>query len=378
MPWRILLMGLGAFLASCDATRPPCASDLDCFLGERCVDSACEVFEPDVGTSDVREDVPTTDDCRVNLTACEPQPCNTTTGECFKCEFDRQCGEEGVCNETTGECTCRAGFHRCGTQCVSDDADGSCGSRCEPCPGLLNGFGFCEDQVCDVACNPNWHLCEGDCTSAPGMCVQCLGNDDCPADNPVCQNGTCTGCRTDADCAGKTGFSVCSEGSCVVCTEDKKDACGGRTCNPETNVCTNTSIGAVGVCGLCVTDDDCETGSACAPMFFQGVKRPTAYCLFTRDLGPCYQPFPIQVSRTTVSNEELVLCAFDENLATCEAYLQYGDLCDTDEDCGAQDLNDGLCKPFLGDDRCTYLCNSSWECPNAVPPVCATYCRDAP
>jgi len=380
---RATLLGAIALLMGCEATRPPCSSPSDCFVGEDCVSGVCVAsplvdMEGDVSV-DVAPDVPIDPrDCRIAQTVCEPKPCNTTTGRCIECEFDRQCGTNGVCNPSTGDCACLPGFHRCGTQCVSDDDVATCGKRCEPCPGTLNGFGFCESQTCKLGCNEGWLRCDESCSISPLECVACLTNLDCPADNPVCNGGMCTGCRNDTDCQDQSGLPVCHNGACVQCTEGKKIACGGNTCNPATNICTETLIKSLRTCERCVSDDDCQFDSEdCVKMNFRGIPRPDGYCLYRSQASACYRPFGVRVERSSISGGPATsYCTVNENELTCEALRDYGSYCDIDSECGVTGLNDGLCRPFSGARRCTFSCDSSDDCPTPFgTTLCATYCR---
>ncbi|QED29001.1 hypothetical protein FRD01_17500 [Microvenator marinus] len=381
---RLILLVL--LSAACDAQRPPCADSDDCFVGELCSAGVCVAApepEPDM-PRDMPEDQspdlpPDTRDCRINTTVCLPQACNQNTGRCFACEFNAQCGTNALCNAATGECTCEPGTHRCGNQCVSNDADETCGDRCEPCPGTANGFGFCEAETCEIGCNPDFFRCDETCDVTELECAECLENSHCPDDEPVCDAGVCKGCRSDADCTARDGLSVCSDGACVECTEDKKTACDGNTCNPATNTCTETLIASVETCGFCVSRDACRYDSEdCVPMKFRGVDRPGGYCLYRSNEFACGRPYGIRVERTPIGETTpQTYCTINEDELTCEALRGYGDYCDEDAECGVPGLNDGLCRTFTGSRRCTYACDTNDDC---VPPFqtvsCVTYCRD--
>lgn len=374
----LVFMWLG--VVACDAQRKPCAVDADCFLGEACVDRACVLEEPtaDASVDEGTPDMPPEGDCRVTPGLCGTFPCNTRSGDCIRCELDQQCGEKGVCVEDGGGCVCEAGFHWCTNRCVSDDKVDSCGGRCTPCPGTSNGYATCEAQVCGLACNPGWLVCDDSCVDGAPHCVECLSAGDCPATDPVCENNACGPCRNDGDCTSKTGLPVCFEGECVACTEEKRDACNGRTCSPATHTCTTNLAGSIDECEVCLADADCALGSVCVPMFFNGAMRPNHYCLPVRDAqNPCYKGYQTPESKTTINGKgPLVVCSINEPIATCEAFKQYGDLCDKDEDCGTPELNDGLCKPFLGEYRCTFACVTTFDCPSVETATCVSYCRD--
>jgi hypothetical protein len=378
MNFRVLALVLFMGSLSCDAQRALCSIDSDCFLGEQCVDQACVAStpDPDMG-GDAHVDMPVTLDCRTNPGVCLSQVCNTTTGTCFDCTFDAQCGINGTCDEPSGECQCASGFHPCGGTCVTDDADATCGDRCAPCPDTINGSGICENKACSFQCDPQFQRCGDDCDVSELECVQCLTNAHCPADDAVCSGGNCAACRNDNDCALQPGLPVCSNGSCVQCTEGKKNQCAGNTCNPATNTCSTTQIEAVRSCGRCVSDDDClDSDQDCVKMKFNGVERDDGYCLYRASAFNCARPYPVRVERQSISGKpETTYCTVNEAVVTCEALLQYGDVCDQDDDCGVMGVNDGLCKPFSGVYRCSYQCESGEDCP---PPfgttVCLGYC----
>lgn len=380
---RCLPLVFAVLIGACDATRPPCAEDGDCFLQEQCVQSVCvSRIQPDMSEDaavDAEVDLDNTD-CRVTPGVCEPRPCNTTTGKCISCEFDNQCGSNGSCNSTTGECACAPGFHRCGTQCVSDLSNDSCGDLCTPCPAPLNGFGFCGQGECQIGCNSGWLRCDpATCDISQLECVRCLSKANCPATSPVCEGGNCTACRTDTDCEGQEGLPVCHNGSCVECTEVKKQECKGRTCDPATNQCTQTLIASVGTCERCVSNDDCRWDSEdCVKMNFRGVARPDGYCLYRSDQFGCSRPYAVRVDRVSISGGlPASYCTINEAELTCEALREYGDFCSNDDECGAPGINDGLCKPFTDANRCTYACSTPDDCPNPFQTnTCGTYCRD--
>ncbi len=376
MIFRVLALGLLFGLIACDAQRPLCSNDSDCFLGEKCLEQACVTAVLDMGT-DVRVDMPVTVDCRNNPGVCLSQVCNTSTGNCFDCTFDKQCGVNGTCNEGRGECECDSGFHSCGGACVTDDADATCGDRCDPCPATINGSGICEAKSCSFKCDADFFRCGEGCEISPLECVECLSNADCPSDESVCSGGNCTGCRIDNDCTEHLGLPVCSNGSCVQCTETKKNQCNGNSCNPATNECTDTLLSSVRTCQRCVSDDECSNNDQdCVKMNFRTVERNDGYCLYRASEFNCSRPYPIRVERQSLSGKPATTyCTVNESEVTCEALLQYGEPCDFPEECGVPNVNDGLCKPFSGVYRCSYTCESNEDCPLPFgAATCSGYC----
>lgn len=380
----IALILFAVSVAGCDADREPCLTDTDCFVGEACVDQECvflgvgadmtsdsgEPPPPDMAV-DSPSDLPP-GDCRVDPGVCGDLACNSTTGECIVCEFDRQCGENAVCN--TGACRCVANFHRCEGQCVPDDDPEECGASCTRCLPDPNGAPLCVDGECGVDCDPGFFSCGDSCPQGV-RCVECETDLDCGSDAPICDDGFCTGCSSSNDCIRFLDEPICDDDACVECTPDERDACGSFSCNALTNSCTTTQTRSKDTCEACVADEECQTDQKCVPMFFAGAMRPSGYCLDTPDmLSGCGVPYPVEVRRVSLSGfPQSAYCTINEDLSTCEALKDYGRTCNDPEDCGAENVADGQCKPFDGFDRCTYDCDSSNQCSGGS--TCATYCR---
>lgn len=128
--------------------------------------------------------------------------------------------------------------------------------------------------VLALGCNKtNPNFCQGDqCTEidAPidGAPVTCSGNGpdpSCPAANPVCVDGECTGsCASDADCAGRPAAEdVCTtSGACGACDEvdEQADPIGG----PEDECTTPTMAvcdGGAHACRPCESHSECTSGA---------------------------------------------------------------------------------------------------------------------
>ena len=128
--------------------------------------------------------------------------------------------------------------------------------------------------------NPNF--CDGvDCTAPDAPIdsppVTCNGNGpdtSCPADNPVCVSGACTGaCTSDTDCVGRpAGELICHAGSgdCVTCDEDDRQAEPGSA--EEDCPGTNNSVcdADTHTCRACEAHAECFSGvcdaGTCAPV----------------------------------------------------------------------------------------------------------------
>lgn len=375
----ILCMGL----SGCQADRGPCLTDEDCFVGEVCVEQECvfvgvgadlgEDMSVDMAEPEDMEPDQFSGDCRVNPGVCGDLACNSTTGECIVCEFDRQCGSNAVCS--SGDCACVAGFHRCDGVCVSNEDPDQCGLSCTRCLPDPNGAPICVDDECGVDCDDGFFACGEDCPQGV-RCVQCRTDLDCGADAPVCDDGFCAECTGSNDCLRFLDEPICADGACVECTPDERDACGAFSCNALTNECTMTQARSLDTCDACVADEECDVDEKCIWMEFAGARREGGYCLGTPDMVfGCRPPYPVEVRRVSLSGfPQSAYCTINENLSTCEALRDYGRTCGDPEDCGAMDVADGQCKPFSGLDRCTYACDASNQCGGGD--TCATYCRD--
>jgi hypothetical protein len=144
----------------------------------------------------------------------------------------------------------------CGPATVTPPTQGAC-SSVEPCAdGLVCADGNCVEPCTEGSCTSATSTL---CNTASGVCVECLGNDDCGAGR-VCNTftGLCgaavVGCASDDDCDPGT-YCDAPKGACVACLIDAH--CGpDATCDVIAQACT--------VVQGCVTDDDCD-GQVCNP-----------------------------------------------------------------------------------------------------------------
>lgn len=295
------------------------------------------------------------------------------------------CGGEGCPPDTT----------RVGDRCVAADGgvpDG--GSDAGPCGGCDSGM------VCDTEADPP-------------ACVQCLGDDDCSGDTPVCDTDAneCVGCTQDTDCTDPTAstcdttdgecvpctdpdgcthldteeagnLGVCDEGTCVECTPaTQEEECGAKSCDPVDLECGPHDRGSRRPCESCVSDDDCENPAThhCVPMQYMGADRDSGYCL--KEAGSCERPFSIALEdRTSLSGTTADYCGINEMLATCEAVRALLDdaMCPggMDSECPQPG---GICRT-VGTlaNRCTYECGLAVHCPSDAPAdTCGTGDGDA-
>jgi len=249
-------------------------------------------------------------------------------------------------------------------------------SECVECTLDEQEYCSARDQVCDTEAHE---------------CVDCLDNAQCTAPTASrCDSATneCAPCETNADCdgvdgLGATGNACDADAICVACTPDSEaQTCpDGKSCEPRTNTCTETTIGSRDVCEACVADSECgddgEPSDAykCVPMYYPDTQtrfpdEETGFCLKTTDDG-CQRPYAITlVSRPTLSdpNSSDDYCGINEALTTCPAVaaLVADARCPngTDEECETG----GICRQVGNlQNRCTYFCSLAAQCPPAPP-----------
>jgi hypothetical protein len=170
----------------------------------------------------------------------------------------------------------------------------------------------------------------------------------------------------------------------VQCTVADESACGGKSCNPATKACTNTTRGSVGYCKPCVADSECFGGdkadpdARCVPMEFNGVPRPGGFCLkrVAKTCPTSIYKFPISTASLSGASKE-AYCGIAQSLTRCEAVLDLvaSVACPDglDASCGCPRDKDGKCTaPGQGglcetvgvdDKRCTYPCGAVSDCP---------------
>ncbi|MBW2507489.1 MAG: hypothetical protein JRE81_02565 [Deltaproteobacteria bacterium] len=250
-------------------------------------------------------------------------------------------------------------------------------SECVQCTLDEQEYCSARDQVCDTEAHE---------------CVDCLDNAQCTAPTASrCDSDTneCAPCETNADCdgvdgLGATGNACDADEVCVACTPDSEaQTCpDGKSCNPRTNTCTETTIGSRDVCEACVADSECgddgEPSDAykCVPMYYPDTQtrfpdEETGFCLKTFAPGGCEQPFAIQISGRPSLSDLLLgsYCGINESLATCPAVraLVENATCPSGED--AECPTSGVCRDVGGlPDRCTYFCSDVVECKDAPVP----------
>jgi hypothetical protein len=213
----------------------------------------------------------------------------------------------------------------------------------------------------DGECSGSLICCHVGSSFTPGTCETQAACDEL-------QGGT--GGNGGAGGAGGDGGS--GGGAAAECTPDTEDVdCGGKSCDPLTGACTDTTVGSRETCEACVADSECgENGNRCVPMTYDGLRYPNegiGFCLKSIELGgSCANPYRIVVRRTSLSGAAADdYCGINEDLATCQAVraLLASTPCNPvngDQDCPQPA---GLCRELPGMlNRCTYLCSSVVEC----------------
>lgn len=267
---------------------------------------------------------------------------------------------------------------------------GAGGTASEPCDGLCTGAKPICDEPADacVEC-----LKAQDCTSATKkkcdatQCVECTEAADCSsAAASRCQDHACAKCQTNDDCKHIAGKGVCDDGTCVACTVADESACSGKSCDPATKTCTNTTLGSIGTCKVCVSDSECIGGNKtdpdarCVPMQFEGAPREGGFCL-RRVAKTCARPFKTPFSAVSLSGAQSeAYCGIDQDNVRCEAVLDLINAATCSDgqasSCGCARDNDGNCIDAgagglcetVGVDakRCTYACGLADQCPTGT------------
>ncbi len=137
-------------------------------------------------------------------------------------------------------------------------ASGCCGTSANPefvalCRASLSNC--CRSSDCAPHCNQTRCGClsspcsAGLCDTTSGMCVECLGNTDCPVG--TCESHVCTECTQDVDCMDPAA-PRCVANACVACTSDVDCSAPVPFCYTMENRCVQ-----------CLQPLDCDDGDSC-------------------------------------------------------------------------------------------------------------------
>lgn len=239
------LMGQGCTTAvsdgdSDDAAPSSCEGDLDCPVGQFCVDAACTT---------PRGECTADEDCGEGR-ICEATSCRSG------CRDDDQCPGDQIC--ARGRLVCEApDVTPCDDMC---DA----GSRCDPDTGRCVPDDDNNDTPCggDEQC-ASGQICEGgDCVSG------CRMDDDC-GDDEICVALNCdAGCRMDDDCGQG---AICEDEVCADGCRETADCADGLFCDDGQCVQDNRECAQDTDCGqarICENDacvEGCRDDASCPP-----------------------------------------------------------------------------------------------------------------
>jgi hypothetical protein len=252
-----------------------CLGKADCGLGELCCDGECQPTGGGVG-----------EQCEQCGVACDQDASNRcSTQQTCVCGGGDRCGEPspicrdnvGVCADCSSDGDCDAGESQCvNFSCLECDAgDAGAGYVCNE----AGAEPICANGGCRQ-CNSN-----AECASRPGARDQCVGdacevcnpqgNTGCPADAPICDREqiTCRQCDNDNECGN--GLE-CVQGQCQGCDPGDDSPCGGATpiCDPGSFQCApcandaeclarpgNDDQCVAGECRSCDTGDSAGCGA---------------------------------------------------------------------------------------------------------------------
>lgn len=277
-------------------------------------------------------------------------------------------GEGAAGGENGGQGGAGGATAPCGGDCPTDKP--VCDESSDTCVECL------VEQDC---AGPTTTMCE----ATSNTCVECLMTAHCETAGAArCEDGACVECENNGDCTHIAGKGVCDGGTCVQCTVEDETPCAGKSCNPATNACTDTTIGSTGSCEACVADSECSGGGTadptarCVPMEFNGVPRPGGFCL-KRTTKTCSRPFTVTFAAQSLSGAASEsYCGVVQDSVTCEAVIDMvasascADGLDTSCGCardgGGACLEagqGGLCRTVGGvPETCTIPCGNSNHC----------------
>ncbi len=283
-------------------------------------------------------------DCRRGTPCDLPQVCDVVTGDCVECLDDTECSGNMATGDAGAATTCDEARHEC-VRCL-DDAD-------------------CMGGVCKV-----------DMSSSSGnVCVECLVNENCGGDRPICDTATneCTAsCTSDAECRGDKPVCNTSRNLCVECLDSSRCTDSTATqCNLSSNECVECLDDAPcaatnRICDLAQnTCVECQADAQCAA-------RPDAATL----------PYCEVEDKTCVGCLNDTQCT-DSDTSRCNPVLHTCVGCTSDSQCENGQLCNafGACVDCLDNAHCTTspvgpLCDTATgrcaECLNPDSSECRT------
>lgn len=304
------------------------------------------------------------------------------TINCVEMPDERACQEACQMDTTLAYCTTADAGSDAGTPDANVDAApdvpaSNCTTEC------VGGTPICDElnSVCVQCLTPtDCEGVEGRAMCNEGSCVECTSSTQCDtAELSLCgEGGLCSACAINDDCMGVmdgvgNALNVCDtsgeSGVCVDCTEaTAADDCGDFSCNPATQLCTETQRGDVPDCGRCLGDAECNFagGFRCVPMEFQGTGRPDGYCLKLAS-ETCSQPYNLVVldAESLSGLEEATYCSINESITTCDAMraLRSGQVCAGGDELLCADAGARCEMIGIAANQCTIPCGAATQCP---------------
>ena len=273
--------------SGCGVGSSTCAADTDCGLGQHCANGCCAVGITGSCTKNA--------DCSAHPVT---PFCDTTKGTCVQCVIASDCGlgkvcQSGVCANPTGcsantDChdksapVCDTNQHAC-VQCLAaKDCTNLSLPVCNAQHTCVSSAGCEGDPDCHDPLVPK-------CQVSSGQCVGCLTTADCKNGNVCTASNTCqapsaSGCTQSKDCASNSTNKYCkpgtggAPGTCVACLADG-NCPAGDTCVQSSNTCAVKQCASDGacvkpaprcdlvdtphVCVACLGPADCPNGGTC-------------------------------------------------------------------------------------------------------------------
>ncbi|MBI2374143.1 MAG: hypothetical protein HYV07_09100 [Deltaproteobacteria bacterium] len=179
------------------------------------------------------------------------------------CTSDSNCsGSKPFCGASNACVACRGYNEGCPSGYVCNPS-GRCGACATAnCPSerpycALDEFGttICVQCVDDSACEAGF---KPFCDQATNTCVECRDTNDCQdptnacVELKACTEHVChdTACQSDAQCVAACSLPICADGNCGECRTNA-DCAGARTCV--------LGFGNAKLCSICANDMDCPS-----------------------------------------------------------------------------------------------------------------------
>jgi hypothetical protein len=384
--------GVGGAVGSCVA----CLANTDCADGEVCMGGAClPSCATDADCADgvcnggVCVGCNADDDCSLG-SICSNNECVAGCRADRDCPDELVCGPAGTCVDgcrTSDECvlgTSCGPDNVCVFGCAGDDArcpegflcddNNRCQQACEDAGDCgndrtcFNGIcvdGCLADEDCGGGILDQTGVCRPGLGGAPGRCVQCVTQDQCQDIGQFDQICDTAINRCVAPCLG--GFclpgQVCAEDNlCVQCISD--DNCdNGQLCDLALRVCVDAPANGDALCRDCdQADGVCGAGNLCVQRRINNFVSETACGIDCSTSGTCPSGF---VCDFVIRNDVAVgaQCTPQSSVIdvqTCVAVREARaqDACERDRDCGAGNIDDGVCV----DGVCTLPCTVDSDC----------------